>query len=72
MDKHGILKDEKRREEVVCEVCAFAGTQGLYLQGLTEAPRRVRKNVEYVALFSGCAEGTVSAEERIAALRRRG
>ena len=72
LDKHGILKDENRREEVVREVCAFAVAQGLYLQGLTEAPRRVRKNVEYVALFSGCAEGAVSAEERIVALRRRG
>lgn len=70
LDKHGILKDEKRREEVVCEVCGFAGTLGLYLHGLTEAPRRERKNVEYVALFSGRAEGAVSAEERLAAMRR--
>ena len=61
LNKHGILTDEGRREEAVLSVCAFAKGCGLALQGLTEAPRKPRKNVEYVALFARAAGGQDAA-----------
>ena len=48
LNKHGILKDEKKRREIVFEIADSAARLGLQPIDITEAPIREGKNVEYV------------------------
>ncbi len=48
LNKNGIVKDEKCRKQAVAEISAFAQAIGFSVLGVTEAPPREGKNVEYL------------------------
>ena len=48
LNKNGIVKDEKNRRQAVDEVSAFARSIGFSVIGVTEAPQREGKNLEYL------------------------
>lgn len=49
--KNGIVRDEKQRQKIVNKILDFAKELGLVSQGITTAPIKQGKNVEYLALF---------------------
>lgn len=48
LNKNGIVKDEKNRKQAVDEISAFARSIGFSVLGVTEAPPREGKNIEYL------------------------
>lgn len=48
LSKNGIVVSEKVRIKVVDDVCGFIGTLGAVVKGVTNAPIRDGKNVEYL------------------------
>ena len=51
LSKRGIVTSPKVRQVVVDDVCAFAKDIGFEVVGVTSAPIKKDKNVEFVALF---------------------
>lgn len=51
LGKSGILKDKKIRQQVVLDVISAASTLGFFVKGLSKAPERDGKNIEYVVYF---------------------
>lgn len=51
LSKRGIVTSPKVRQAVVDDVCAFAKDIGFEVVGVTSAPIKKDKNVEFVALF---------------------
>ena len=51
LSKRGIVTSPKVRQSVVDDVCAFAKDIGFEVVGVTSAPIKKDKNVEFVALF---------------------
>ena len=51
LGKSGILKDKKIRQQVVLDVISAASTFGFFVKGLSKAPERDGKNIEYVVYF---------------------
>lgn len=48
LSKTGLVLSEKVRKTVVDDICAFAATLGAGVDGITTAPKREGKNVEYL------------------------
>lgn len=69
LDKHGILKDRNKRLSIVSGLAQFAVQVGLRPVGVTAAPVKPRKNVEYI-LYCVKAEGGVTDtfQNQVAAL----
>lgn len=63
LDKHGIVKRAEDREQALLSVCEYAKDCGLFLFGLTNAPLKPRKNVEFVALLKKDSVGAMSGRE---------
>jgi 23S rRNA (cytidine1920-2'-O)/16S rRNA (cytidine1409-2'-O)-methyltransferase len=53
LNKGGILKDKKLRDQVVEDIINFARTLNCAVLGLTEAPIKKDKNIEYL-LYLKC------------------
>ena len=51
LSKRGIVTSPKVRQAVVDDICAFAKDIGFEVVGVTSAPIKKDKNVEFVALF---------------------
>lgn len=51
LGKSGVLKDKKIRQQVVLDVISAASTLGFFVKGLSKAPERDGKNIEYVVYF---------------------
>lgn len=66
LDRHGIVKDPAVRAKVIAKLCEEAELSGLSVFAGAEAPRKERKNREYVLGFVRGGSGAISAVERTA------
>lgn len=63
LNKHGILKDRKRRQDIVADIAGAAAGCGLEPSGVTAAPIREGKNTEYILrLKKVCRAAAVSKQ----------
>lgn len=64
--KRGIVTDARVRIGILKETCEFASSLGLQPSDVTTAPRRERKNIEYVLLLKKAERGFVPIDELLA------
>ncbi len=48
LNKHGVVTDGKKRKNAVDKIVSFSRSVGFFIGGITEAPLRQGKNVEYL------------------------
>lgn len=71
LNKHGIVKDRKKRLDIVNELAVAAARCGLIPRNVTPAPIRENKNIEYMMLLQKAAtgaEGIADFEKRVSEL----
>ena len=61
--KRGIVTDARVRSRILQEICELSASLGLYPSDVTTAPRRDKKNIEYVLLLKKEKDASVPIGE---------